>query len=46
MSDMKTIQAIKFRLCPAPEQERLLFRHAGCVRFVWNKAQGLKTRRL
>ena len=38
MPTMKRIQAFKFRLVPTPEQERLLSRHAGCVRFVWNKA--------
>ena len=31
---------------PTPEQEALLNRHAGCVRFVWNKALDLQTRRL
>ena len=34
---MKTMEAFKFRLVPTPEQEALLNRHAGCVRFVWNK---------
>ncbi|EQD75307.1 Transposase (probable), IS891/IS1136/IS1341 domain protein [mine drainage metagenome] len=43
---MKTIQAFKFRLCPTPEQESLLSRHAGCARFVWNKALGLQKGRL
>ena len=43
---MKTIQAFKFRLVPTPEQENLLSRHAGGVRFVWNKALDLQTRRL
>ncbi|MHB8370762.1 MAG: helix-turn-helix domain-containing protein [Leptospirales bacterium] len=43
---MKTRQAFKFRLVPTPEQEILLSRHAGCVRFVWNKALDLQTRRL
>ena len=46
MPTMKRIQAFKFRLVPTPEQERLLSRHAGCVRFVWNKALDLQTRRL
>ncbi|MHB1728969.1 MAG: RNA-guided endonuclease InsQ/TnpB family protein [Leptospirillum sp.] len=43
---MKTIQAFKFRLVPTLDQEILLSRHAGCVRFVWNKALDLQTRRL
>ena len=43
---MKTIQAFKFRLVPTLNQEILLSRHAGCVRFVWNKALDLQTRRL
>ena len=43
---MKTIQAFKFRLVPTLDQEILLSRHAGCVRFVWNKAPDLQTRRL
>ncbi len=46
MPDMKTIQAFKFRLVPTPEQENLLSRHAGGVRFVWNKALDLQTARL
>ena len=43
---MKRMKAFKFRLVPTPEQESLLSRHAGCVRFVWNKALDLQTRRL
>ena len=43
---MKRIQAFKFRLVPTLEQEAILSRHAGCVRFVWNKALDLQTRRL
>ena len=43
---MKTIQAFKFRLVPTLDQEILLSRHAGCVRFVWNKALDLQMRRL
>ncbi len=43
---MKRIKAFKFRLVPTLEQESLLSRHAGCVRFVWNKALDLQTRRL
>ncbi len=39
---MKTMEAFKFRLVPTPEQEALLKRHAGCVRFVWNKALDLQ----
>ena len=46
ISGMKTIQAFKFRLVPTPEQEDLLSRHAGCVRFAWNKALDLQRRRL
>ena len=46
MPTMKRIQAFKFRLVPTLEQERLLSRHAGCVRFVWNKALDLQTKRL
>ena len=42
MPTMKRIQAFKFRLVPTLEQERLLSRHAGCVRFVWNKALDLQ----
>ena len=43
---MKTRRAFKFRLVPTPEQDDLLSRHAGCVRFVWNKALDLQRRRL
>jgi len=43
---MKTMEAFKFRLVPTPEQEALLKRHAGCVRFVWNKALDLQEKRL
>ncbi|MGC8529855.1 MAG: helix-turn-helix domain-containing protein [Leptospirillia bacterium] len=46
MTFMKTLQSFKFRLCPTPEQDISLSRHAGGIRFVGNKAQGLKTRRL
>ena len=46
MEAMKTRRAFKFRLVPTPEQEDLLSRHAGCVRFVWNKALDLQRRRL
>ncbi len=46
MKTMQTLQAFKFRLVPTPEQERLLSRHAGCVRFVWNKALDLQKKRL
>ena len=46
MDDMKRIQVYKFRLVPTPEQETLLSRHAGCVRFVWNKALDLQKKRL
>ena len=43
---MKTMEAFKFRLVPMPEQEKLLSRHAGCVRFVQNKALDLQEKRL
>ena len=43
---MKTMEAFKFRLVPTPEQEALLKRHAGCVRFVRNKALDLQEKRL
>lgn len=46
ISGMKTMQAFKFRLVPTLDQEILLSRHAGCVRFVWNKALDLQKRRL
>lgn len=46
MNDMKTRQAFKFRLCPTSEQDSVLSRHAGGVRFVWNKALDLQTKRL
>ena len=46
MADMKRIQAFKFRFVPTLEQERLLSRHAGCVRFVWNTSLDLQTKRL
>ena len=31
-------RAVRYRLEPTPEQENLLARAAGCVRFVWNRA--------
>ena len=43
---MKVLSAYKFRLVPTPDQETLLSRHAGGVRFVWNKALDLQMRRL
>ena len=46
MENMKTRQAVKFRLVPTSVQDDLLSRHAGCVRFVWNKALDLQTARL
>ena len=46
MPDRKTLQAFKFRLVPTSDQEILLSRHAGGVRFVWNKALDLQTARL
>ena len=31
-------KAVRYRLEPLPEQEHLLSRAVGCVRFVWNRA--------
>ena len=31
-------RAVRYRLETTPEQEQLLARAAGCVRFVWNRA--------
>ena len=31
------LKAYKFRLYPTPDQETLLNKTFGCVRFVWNK---------
>ncbi len=45
MNDMKARQAFKFRLGPTSEQDSVLSRHAGGVRFVWNKALDLQTKR-
>ncbi|MHB8370365.1 MAG: helix-turn-helix domain-containing protein [Leptospirales bacterium] len=42
----KRLRVFTFRICPTPEQESLLSRHAGCTRFVWNKALDLQKRRL
>ncbi len=46
MGGMKVLSAYKFRLVPTPTQEALLSRHAGGVRFVWNKALDLQKKRL
>ena len=46
MGAMKTIRAFKFRFVLTPGQEAHLSRHAGGVRFVWNKALGLQKKRL
>ncbi len=35
-------KAVRYRLEPTSEQEDLLFRAAGCVRFVWNRALALQ----
>jgi putative transposase len=43
---MKVLSAYKFRLVPTAQQDALLSRHAGCVRFVWNKALDLQKKRL
>ena len=31
-----TIRALKIRLFPTKEQERLFYKHIGCCRFIWN----------
>ena len=46
MGAMKHLRAFKFRLVPTAQQEALLSRHAGGVRFVWNKALDLQKKRL
>ncbi len=46
MGAMKHLRAFKFRLVPTAQQDALLSRHAGCVRFVWNKALDLQKKRL
>ena len=46
MGAMKHLRAFKFRLVPTAQQDALLSRHAGCVRFVWNKALYLQKKRL
>lgn len=43
---MKLRKAYKYRLKAKPEQERLFRKHAGCCRFVWNKALALQKQRL
>ena len=35
-------KAVRYRLEPTPEQESLLARAAGCVRFVWNRALAIQ----
>ena len=39
---MKRLQAYKFQLRPKAGQERLMWRFAGCCRFLWNKALALE----
>lgn len=43
---MKIRKAYKYRLKAKPEQEILVRQHAGCCRFVWNKALALQKERL
>ncbi|RCV89602.1 helix-turn-helix domain-containing protein [Halomonas rituensis] len=40
---MKTERAYKYRFYPTPEQEILLARTFGCVRFVWNAVLRYRT---
>ncbi|QNI01953.1 IS200/IS605 family element transposase accessory protein TnpB [Halomonas sp. SH5A2] len=40
---MKTERAYKYRFYPTPEQEALLARTFGCVRFVWNAVLRFRT---
>ena len=35
-------KAVRYRLEPTPEQENLLARATGCVRFVWNRALSIQ----
>jgi putative transposase len=35
---MNLRKAVRYRLEPTSEQENLLSRAVGCVRFVWNRA--------
>lgn len=35
-------KAVRYRLETTPEQEHLLARAAGCVRFVWNRALSIQ----
>jgi len=39
---MRIQKAVRYRLEPTPEQESLLVRAAGCVRFVWNRALAIQ----
>ena len=39
---MNLRKAVRYRLEPSPEQEPLLSRAAGCVRFVWNRALAIQ----
>ncbi len=39
------LKAYKYRLYPTKEQEILLAKHFGCVRFIYNQALELKTRK-
>lgn len=40
---MQTESAFKYRCYPTPEQEPLLARTFGCVRFVWNAVLRYRT---
>jgi putative transposase len=39
-------KAFKYRMKPKPGTAAILNRHAGCCRFVWNKALALQKARL
>ena len=39
------LKAYKYRIYPTKEQEILLAKHFGCVRYVYNKALELKTKK-
>ena len=39
---MRFHKAVRYRLEPTPEQDRLLTRAVGCVRFVWNRALSIQ----
>ena len=42
ISTMNIRKAVRYRLEPSPEQENLLNRAVGCVRFVWNRALSIQ----